>query len=134
MLEDSQSSRKRVPTASHPQNCRTVQRRIFKRPRVLVPNASQLESCDEISTFCQYTASTGNKSMPKIIINKLSPRRRRDDMPSPANGFFRNKDLRQSIDPKMAADLYIRPRTGPRSTHLWWPAVAKLQAASVPIA
>jgi len=30
--------------------------------------------------------------------------------------------------------IYVRPRTGPRSAHLWWPAVAKLQAASVPIA
>ena len=45
-----------------------------------------------------------------------------------------NKDLRQSIDPKIAADLYVRPRTGPQSAHLWWPAVAKLQAASVPTA
>jgi len=30
--------------------------------------------------------------------------------------------------------IYVRPRTGPQSAHLWWPAVAKLQAASVPIA
>jgi len=30
--------------------------------------------------------------------------------------------------------IYIRPRTGLQSTHLWWPAVAELQAASVPIA
>ena len=30
--------------------------------------------------------------------------------------------------------IYVRSRTGPQSTHLWWPAVAKLQAASVPIA
>jgi len=30
--------------------------------------------------------------------------------------------------------IYVRPRTGPQSTHLWWPAVAKLQAASVRIA
>ena len=30
--------------------------------------------------------------------------------------------------------IYVRPRTGPLSAHLWWPAVAKLQAASVPIA
>jgi len=37
-------------------------------------------------------------------------------------------------DPKIAADLYIRPWTGPQSAHLWWPSVAKLQAASVPIA
>jgi len=30
--------------------------------------------------------------------------------------------------------IYVRLRTGPHSTHLWWLAVAKLQAASVPIA
>jgi len=30
--------------------------------------------------------------------------------------------------------IYVRPRPGPQSAHLWWPAVAKLQAASVPIA
>ena len=30
--------------------------------------------------------------------------------------------------------IYVRPRTGPQSAHLWWTAVAKLQAASVPIA
>ena len=30
--------------------------------------------------------------------------------------------------------IYVRPRTGPQSAHLWWPAVDKLQAASVPIA
>ena len=30
--------------------------------------------------------------------------------------------------------IYVRPRTGPQSAHLWWPAVAKLQAACVPIA
>ena len=29
--------------------------------------------------------------------------------------------------------IYVRPRTGPQSAHLWWLAVAKLQAASVPI-
>jgi len=30
--------------------------------------------------------------------------------------------------------IYVRRRTGPLSKRLWWPAVAKLQAASVPIA
>jgi len=30
--------------------------------------------------------------------------------------------------------IYVRPRTGPQSTQLCWPAVAKLQAASVPTA
>jgi len=32
-------------------------------------------------------------------------------------------------DLKIAADPYVRPRTGPQSAHLWWPAVAKLQRA-----
>ena len=35
---------------------------------------------------------------------------------------------------KKSRRIYVRPRTGPQSAHLWWPAVAKLQAASVPIA
>jgi len=30
--------------------------------------------------------------------------------------------------------INVRPQTGPQSAHLWWPAVAKLQADSVPIA
>ena len=30
--------------------------------------------------------------------------------------------------------IYVRQRTCPQSAHLWWPAVAKLQAVSVPIA
>jgi len=30
--------------------------------------------------------------------------------------------------------IYVHPQTGPQSAHLWWPVVAKLQAASVPIA
>jgi len=30
--------------------------------------------------------------------------------------------------------IYVRLRTGPQSAYVWWQAVAKLQAASVPIA
>ena len=30
--------------------------------------------------------------------------------------------------------IYVRLRTGPQSAHLWWSAVAKLQAISVPTA
>jgi len=65
------------------------------------------------------------------VTNKVSPRGRRDDMP-PADGsstmayrFAANQKSRR---------IYVRPRSGPQSEHLWWPAVAKLQAASVPIA
>jgi len=40
---------------------------------------------------------------------------------------------RLQFDPKLAAD-HLRPSAdGFTSAHLWWPAVAKLQAASVPI-
>jgi len=35
---------------------------------------------------------------------------------------------------QLSRRIYVRPRTGPQSVHLWWPAVAKLQAASVPVA
>ena len=56
--------------------------------------------------------------------NKVSPRERRDDMP-PSMAVRRWQKSRR---------IYVRPRTGPQSAHLWWPAVAKLQAASVPIA
>ena len=34
---------------------------------------------------------------------------------------------------KKSRRIYVRPRTGPQSAHLWWPAVAKLQAANVPV-
>ena len=48
-------------------------------------------------------------------------------------GISFRRHLRQSMDPKIAADL--RPSAdGTQSAHLWWPAVAKLQAASVPVA
>ena len=57
------------------------------------------------------------------VNNKVSPRVQRDDMP-PADGSSMQKSRR----------IYVRPRTGPQSAHLWWPAVAELQAAcSVPI-
>jgi len=47
-------------------------------------------------------------------LENLSPPWRREDMP-----------IRR---------IYVRPLTGPQSAHLWWSAVAKLQAANVPIA
>ena len=56
--------------------------------------------------------------------NKVSSRGRRDDMPPPMAVRRRQKSRR----------IYARPRTGPQCAHLWWPVVAKLQAASVPIA
>ena len=56
--------------------------------------------------------------------NKISPRGRRDNMPPPMAVRRWQKSRR----------IYVRPRTGPQSAHLWWPAVAKLQATGVPIA
>jgi len=50
-------------------------------------------------------------NVPRVISRKYAPRRRQ-------------------FDPKIAADL--RP-SADESAHLWWPAIAKLQAASVPI-
>jgi len=62
--------------------------------------------------------------------NKVSSRGRRGETISPADGcstvayrFAANQKSRR---------IYVRPRTGPQSAHLWWLAVAKLQAASVP--
>jgi len=56
--------------------------------------------------------------------NKVSARGRRDDMPPQMEVRRWQKSRR----------IYVRPRTGPQSAHLRWPAVAKLQAASVPTA
>jgi len=63
--------------------------------------------------------------------NKVSPRRRRDDM-LPADGS-------STVAYRIGADrksrrICVRPRTGPQPAHLWWPAVAELRAASVPLA
>ena len=54
------------------------------------------------------------------LIQGIAPRRR-DDMPPHRWQFDGGKNRR----------IYVRPRTGPQSAHLWWPSVAKLQAASV---
>ena len=56
-------------------------------------------------------------------MNKVSPQGRRDDVPR----------RRWQFDPKIAANL--RPSAdGSAVRYLWWPAVVKLQAASVPTA
>ena len=57
------------------------------------------------------------------VSQRIAPRRRRDDT-TPADGSSIQKSRR----------IYLRPRTGPQSARLWWPAAAKLQAARVPIA
>jgi len=75
-------------------------------------------------------------------INKVSPRGRRDDMPPPivdgsstvAYRFAANQAICVSPWIQKSRRIYVRPRTGPQSAHLWWSAVAKLQVASVPIA
>ena len=50
-----------------------------------------------------------------------------DDSSTVAYHFAANQAI---MDPRIAA-AYVRPRTGPQSVHLWWPAMAKLQAASM---
>ena len=51
----------------------------------------------------------------------------------PAGAARRYAHRRRQFDPQIAPDLRPSARTGPQSAHLRWPAVAKLQAASVPI-
>ena len=50
-----------------------------------------------------------------------------DDSSTVAYHFAANQAI---MDPRIAA-AYVRPRTSPQSVHLWWPAMAKLQAASM---
>ena len=63
------------------------------------------------------------------IHNKVSLRRRRDDMPP---GPLPSADGSSTVEKPRR--IYVRPRTGPESAQLWCPAVATLQAASEPIA
>jgi len=68
--------------------------------------------------------------------DKVSPRGQRDDMPPPM-AVRRWHIVLPPIRPRCVQKsrrIYVRPRTGPQSAHLWWPAVAKLQAAGVRIA
>ena len=60
----------------------------------------------------------------KMVKQVIARERPDDDMPPPM--AVRRWQESQRI--------YVRPRTGPQSARLWWPAVTKLQAASVPIA
>ena len=87
----------------------------FSRSAAVCPTHTHRESTER-ATIGRTHAMRAN--------NKVSPRGRRDDMPPPM-AVRRWKKSRR---------IYVRPRTGPRSAHLWWPAVAKLQAAGVPIA
>jgi len=75
------------------------------------------------------------------IITRYRPQRGgADDMP-PAYGsstvayrFAANQAVCVSPWIQKSRRIYVRPQTGPQSAHLRWPAVAKLQATSVPIA
>ena len=79
-------------------------------------------------------------SVPHRSLDKVSPWGRRDDTP-PADGsstvayrFAANQAICVSPLTQKSRRIYVRPRTGPQFVHLWWPVVAKPQAASVPIA
>jgi len=50
-------------------------------------------------------------------LNKLSPQGRRDDMPPPRRWQFDSWRI------------YVRPRTGPQSARLWWPASCRQPAS-----
>ena len=67
--------------------------------------------------------SATHATLPENIINETRYRPGGGETISPADGSSIQKSRR----------IYVRPRTGPQSAHLWWPEVAKLQAASVPI-
>jgi len=63
--------------------------------------------------------------------DKVSPRARRDDMPTADRQWhIVSPPIRPSRIQK-SRRIYVRPRTGPQSAHFRWRAVAKLQAASV---
>jgi len=63
--------------------------------------------------------------------NKASPRGRRDDM-TLADG---SSTVAYRFDASQKSRrIYVRTRTGPQSAHLGYAAVAKLQAASMPMA
>ena len=80
---------------------------------------------------CIHNTNNNNKVLPSGG-ETICPRRWQFDG---GISFRRQSDhLRQSMDPKIAGRIYVRPRTGPQSAYIWWPAVAKLQAASAPIA
>ena len=91
-----------------------------------------------IATVCA-PAETLHQFLAVIVIARYRPPgggAGRDDMPPPmAVRRWRivSTPLRPSCIQK-SRRIYIRSRTGLQSAHLWWPAVAKLQAASVPIA
>jgi len=73
-----------------------------------------------MQTSCNFVLVQHRHLVSDFEETTVSPRGRRDDMP-PADGSSIQKSWQ----------IYVRPRTGPLSTHLWWPTVAKLQAASV---
>jgi len=84
--------------------------------------------------ICMYSAVNS-------AIDKESPRGRRGETICPSRRQFdggisfrrQSGHMRQSMDPKLAADL--RPSAdGSAVRTFWWPAVAKLQADGVPIA
>jgi len=54
-----------------------------------------------------------------------------DDSSTLAYRFAANQAICVSPCIQKSRRIYVRPRTGPQSAHLWWPAVAKLQAATV---
>ena len=72
--------------------------------------------------------------------NNVSPRGARRYAPPAADGsstLSHRFAVNQAISTYTTRTLksrriYVRLRTGPQSAHLWWPAVAKLQAARAP--
>jgi len=71
--------------------------------------------------------------------NKVPPRAARryapaaDGSSTVAHRFAANQAICVSPSIQKSRRICVRSRTGPQSAHLWWPAVAKLQAVNVPV-
>jgi len=81
-----------------------------------------------------FVSVAANRHVPVIFGHEVEP---------PSECFWKEgiaPGRRNDMPPPMAVRrwpkswrIYVRPRTVPQSAHLWWPAMAKLQAASMPI-
>jgi len=102
---------------------------------LLLPYAMPSSGCHRNWNFCIQPTEIGwcgSFSLPIAIDpNRVSPRG--GETICPPQNFPKTK-ICVSPGIRKSRRIYARLRTGSQSAHIWWPAVAKLQAASVPIA
>jgi len=79
---------------------------------------------------CIHNTNNNNKVLPSGG-ETICPA---DGSSTVAYRFAANQTICVSLWIQKSRRIYVRPRTGPQSAYIWWPAVAKLQAASAPIA